>query len=77
MAAPGVFRKVISFPRSLLHRAVDRAVVHLTEPTKPFSPSEVTNLRRLKRRLRKGDVLLICGNARISYVVKVLTLSPW
>ena len=53
------------------------AVLRLTEPVKLYHPSEVTNLRALKRRLKPADVLLVSGNARISHVVKVLTLSQW
>lgn len=68
---------VVSIPGRALRFVVDRAIGHLTRPTRLFSPSEVTDLKSLKRRLRKGDVLLICGNTRISYVVKVLTRSPW
>ena len=56
---------------------VDWAVHALTDPIKLYTPSEVTNLRSMKTRLRVGDVLLVCGNARISYVVKLLTLSQW
>ena len=53
------------------------AVTRLTEPVKLYHPSEVTNLKALKRQLKPSDVLLVSGNARISHVVKVLTLSQW
>jgi hypothetical protein len=52
--------------------------VHLlTVPVKIYSPSEVTNIQALKLRANKGDVILVCGNARISHVVRVLTTSQW
>jgi hypothetical protein len=56
---------------------VDRAVRAMTDPVKTYNPSEVTNLRHLKSRLKIGDVLLVSGNARISYVVRILTTSQW
>lgn len=49
----------------------------LTRPVKGYGAAEVTNLVKLKSRVKPGDVLLVSGNARISYVVKVLTLSQW
>lgn len=61
----------------MLQRVVSAAVLQVTKPITLYSPSEVTNLRALKRRLRACDVLLICGDARVSHVVKVLTLSQW
>lgn len=61
----------------LLKPFVDRAVKAMTNPVKTYNPSEVTNLRSLKTRLKVGDVLLVSGNARISYVVRILTTSQW
>lgn len=55
----------------------DWAVHLLTDPVRVYNPVEVTNVHLLKRRLRPADVVLISGNARISYVVKVLTMSQW
>ena len=60
------------------HRSVTEWGVRLlTDPVKLYNPSEVTDVRRLKGRLRLGDVVLVSGNARISFVVKLLTTSPW
>ncbi len=49
----------------------------LTDPNQLYNPSEVTNIRALIDRVEPCDVLLVCGNARISHVVKVLTVSQW
>jgi hypothetical protein len=64
-------------PSSIARRFVSRCVQFLTNPIKLYSPSEASNLRVLKKRLKVGDVLLISGNARISHVVKILTTSQW
>ena len=69
--------KVLDYPKRVVERIVARSVHMLTNPIGVFNPSDVTNVYKLRLRLRRGDVLLVCGNARISYVVKVLTLSPW
>lgn len=61
----------------LTRKIVDWAVRALTDPLKLPNPAEASDLRSMKKRLRAGDVLLVCGNARISSVVKVLTISPW
>ncbi|MCB0343469.1 MAG: hypothetical protein KDD66_00045 [Bdellovibrionales bacterium] len=75
--AKHLLHSIGSLPSRLLQRIVSLAVAQVTKPITLYSPSEVTNLRALKRRLRKCDVLLICGDARVSHVVKVLTLSQW
>lgn len=72
-----VAKAVVALPRRTVDRIAEFAVKKLTEPIKSFEPSDVTNLRSLKTRLELGDVLLVCGNARISYIVKVLTTSAW
>ena len=59
------------------NRAVLAGTDSLTRPVKGYGAGEVTNLVKLKSRLKPGDVVLVSGNARISYVVKVLTLSQW
>ncbi len=64
-------------PRKIAKGVIEGAVELLTDPVKAYNPSEVTNTVRLKKRVRVGDVLLVSGNARISYVVRVLTTSPW
>lgn len=69
--------QLLSLPGRFWKRITDGAVVKLTDPVKLYAPSEVTDLRSLKSRVRPGDVLLVSGNARISQVVKILTLSQW
>lgn len=76
MANP-FFERLLSFPSAVLRRIVSAAVAQVTKPITLYSPTEVTNVRKLKTRLRTCDVLLICGDARVSHVVKVLTLSQW
>ena len=77
MQVPRVARKALGLPASMLQKAVDYFVHVLTVPRKHYSASEVSNVRSIKSRIKPGDVLLVGGNARISYVVKILTLSPW
>lgn len=76
-AAGSIFSAVLSAPKRLFGRIVDSFVDLLSRPLKSYAPADVTDLRSIKSRLKRSDVLLVCGNARISYVVKVLTLSPW
>lgn len=73
----GPFKQLKYASTEFLRSLSDWAVRHLTDPVKLYNPSEVTDVRRLKSRLRIGDVVLVSGNARISYVVKLLTTSPW
>ena len=63
--------------RRLLDRFADRGVRLLTDPIKIYDPVQVTDVRALKSRLQIGDVVLVCGNSRVSYVVKILTVSTW
>jgi hypothetical protein len=53
------------------------AVRLLTKPLRRYAlqiPNDMGNLRRF---IRKGDVLLVEGNERISEVIKYLTQSSW
>lgn len=70
-------KRYVRGPYRLLKRIVDVFVVILTTSRGFADPAEATNVASLKKRLRMGDVVLVSGTARISYVVKVLTLSPW
>lgn len=72
-----VVKKITSLPVTVVQAIVGKAVGMMTRPVEAYSPSEATNVRTLKSRLKVGDVLLISGNARISYVVKILTVSQW
>lgn len=54
-----------------------RLATHLSSEipgTEPYVPSEPDALRRV---LRRGDILLIAGNSRLSGAIKYLTHSPW
>ena len=65
-------------PFSYLRRKfVNFAVRLLTQPHRGYRlhiPNEMANL---KRYIRKGDVVLVEGNERISEVIKYLTQSSW
>jgi hypothetical protein len=57
---------------------VNVALRLLTKPLKQGAVSHVANdMVRLKRYIRKGDVVLVEGNERISECIKYLTQSSW
>jgi hypothetical protein len=49
----------------------------LTKPLKNYTSRFPNNLDALKRQIRKGDILLVEGEQRISEVIKYLTQSSW
>lgn len=49
----------------------------LTQPLATYVQRVPNNLDTLKRTLRKGDVLLVEGDQRISQVIRYLTQSSW
>ena len=53
------------------------AVRQLTKPLKRYTLVYPNDLAELKRQIRKGDVLLVEGNQRVSEVIKYLTQSSW
>jgi len=53
------------------------AVSQLTKPLKHYTLVYPNDLAELKRQIRKGDVILIEGNERISECIKYLTQSSW
>jgi hypothetical protein len=62
---------------SLRDRLVDAAARVLTKPRRQYQllhPNDVGNLRRT---VRKGDVVLVAGDQRVSEVIKYLTQSSW
>ena len=61
----------------LLDRMSDWAVGLLTKPLKTYSLHIPNDIAALKRHIRKGDVILIEGNERISECIKYLTQSSW
>src|SRR5271166_2134980 len=61
----------------LLERMSDWAVGLLTKPLKSYALHIPNDIAALKRHIRKGDVILIEGNERISECIKYLTQSSW
>jgi len=61
----------------LLDRMSDWAVGLLTKPLKSYSLHIPNDIAALKRHIRKGDVVLVEGNERISECIKYLTQSSW
>jgi hypothetical protein len=49
----------------------------LTQPLPRYERHGWNHLDRLQRHIRKGDVLLVEGDSRISVVIKYLTQSSW
>ena len=55
----------------------DWAVGVLTKPIKSYALHIPNDIAALKRHIRKGDVILVEGNERISECIKYLTQSSW
>ena len=49
----------------------------LGRPVKGFMPLATTNPATFRRTLRRGDVVLVEGNTRVSTAIKYLTQSTW
>lgn len=65
-------------PITYLRRGlVNLAIRLLTKPLARYTLTIPNDLEALKRALRKGDVVLIEGNERISECIKYLTQSSW
>ncbi len=62
---------------SLRRAVVNLAVKLLTKPLSEDTPRIPNDMARLKRYIRKGDVVLVEGNERISECIKYLTQSSW
>ncbi len=58
-------------------RVIDFAVALLTKPLKRYQLTIPNDMAALKRHIRKGDVVLVEGNERISECIKYLTQSSW
>jgi hypothetical protein len=65
------------FRHPLRRALVAWAVRLLTKPGKHYHLTAPNDLDSLKRVIRKGDVLLVEGNQRISECIKYLTQSSW
>jgi hypothetical protein len=55
----------------------DRIAHFLTQPLRNFEPRARHDMGRLQKHIRKGDVLLVEGDQRVSAVIKTLTQSCW
>ena len=65
-------------PITLLRRAAVAFVVRLlTKPLHRYTLHIPNDLANLKKYVRKGDVVLVEGNERISECIKYLTQSSW
>src|SRR5882724_8954151 len=67
--------------RGIFSRLLDRmsqyAIDLLTKPVKSYALHIPNDMAALKRYVRKGDVILVEGNERISECIKYLTQSSW
>ncbi len=61
----------------LREKATDWAVRMLTKPRSVYANLLPNNLSNLYRFIRKGDVVLVDGDQRVSEVIKYLTQSTW
>jgi len=61
----------------LRDRLVPAIIKVLTKPSQKGPIWPYNNLESLKRHIRKGDVLLVEGDQRVSEVIKYLTQSIW
>jgi hypothetical protein len=68
--------RINPFP-PLLRRLVAFALGQLTKPLARYSLTFPNDMGELRKSLRKGDVLLVEGNERISECIKYLTQSSW
>jgi hypothetical protein len=61
----------------IARKIVEFFVGILTKPIRRYSITLPNDMAALKRHIRKGDVLLVEGNQRISECIKYLTQSSW
>lgn len=61
----------------LKQRLYARAIRALTRPRGSYDLVLPNNLDNLRRYVRKGDVVLVDGDQRVSQVIKYLTQSSW
>ncbi|MBI1326204.1 MAG: lipo-like protein [Alphaproteobacteria bacterium] len=50
---------------------------YLQKEVKGYKPSSTSDISKLKKCLKPGDILLVEGNLRISVAIKYLTQSTW
>jgi len=61
----------------IAERLSDAAIRILTKPLASYELHSPNDMASLKRHIRKGDVVLVEGNERISECIKYLTQSSW
>jgi hypothetical protein len=61
----------------VLRKLSQFAIKQLTKPVARYALTIPNDMGALKRGLRKGDVVLIEGNERVSEVIKYLSQSSW
>jgi len=61
-------------PRSWISRRIS---TFLTRPLGHYERNSRTDVDQLRRHVRKGDVLLVEGDQRVSWLIKSLTHSSW
>ena len=61
----------------LLHKLVQSAARLLSKPIARYTLTIPNDLAQLRRYIRRGDVLLVEGNERVSEVIKYLSQSSW
>jgi hypothetical protein len=64
-------------PPVLRQRTIDFATRLLTKPLGRYQRHARNDLDNLRRHIKKGDVVLVEGDQRISEVIKYLTQSSW
>src|SRR5438876_8191063 len=57
--------------------AVNLATTLLTKPLGRYERRTTNDLASLRRHIKKGDVILVEGDQRVSEVIKYLTQSSW
>ena len=62
---------------ALRRKVIGLVVLLLTKPLKQYVLKIPNDLAKMERSIRKGDVVLVEGNERISEVIKYLTQSSW
>lgn len=63
--------------RTVRRHLINHCTKLLTRPLKNYTPRFPNDLDALKRHIRKGDIILVEGEQRISEVIKYLTQSSW
>jgi hypothetical protein len=56
---------------------VDRIIEYLTQPLGRYEQRARNDVAALKEHVRKGDVLLVEGDQRVSAIIRYLTQSSW